>query len=106
MQSVTVRVAAADLARAMISMRQWLDLNQCEPARFDCGKSGVDMVLSVAFSSGGAAEEFARQFGGKKYIGPDLGIARPAELGVAKSRIPLLPKLTNAASLQEGGTIQ
>jgi hypothetical protein len=28
------------------------------------------------------------------------------ELGVAKSRIPLLPKLTNAVGLQKGGTIQ
>jgi hypothetical protein len=47
----------------MISMRQWLDLNQCEPARFDCGKRGVDVVMSVAFSTGGAAEEFARSSG-------------------------------------------
>ena len=66
MQSVTVRVPAADLARAMISMRQWLDLNHCEPARFDCGKCGADVVRSVAFSAGGATEEFASQFGGKK----------------------------------------
>jgi hypothetical protein len=42
------------------------DLNQSEPVRFDCGKSGAEVVLSVAFSTGGAAEEFARQFGGKK----------------------------------------
>jgi len=59
-------VAAADLGRAMVSMRQWLDLNQCEPIRFDCGKRGAEVVLSVAFSTGGAAEEFARQFGGKR----------------------------------------
>ena len=63
MQSATVRVPAADLAHAMISMRQWFDLNQCEPARFDCGKRGVDVVMSVAFSTGGAAEEFARSSG-------------------------------------------
>jgi len=41
-------------------------LNQGEPARFDCGQSGAEVVLSVAFSTGGAAEEFARQFGGKR----------------------------------------
>jgi hypothetical protein len=70
MQSVTVRVPAADLARSMISMRQWLDLNQCEPTRFDCGKRGAAVVLSVGFSNGGAAEEFARQFGGKKVPRP------------------------------------
>jgi hypothetical protein len=70
MQSVTVRVPTADLSRAMISMRQWLDLNQCEPTRFDCGKRGAHVVLSVAFSTGGAAQEFARQFGGKKVHRP------------------------------------
>jgi hypothetical protein len=66
MQSVTVRVPAADLGRAMTSMRQWLDLHQSEPTRFDCGKWGAEVVLSVAFRTGVAAEEFARQFGGKK----------------------------------------
>jgi len=70
MRSVTVRVPAADLGRAMISMRQWLDLNQCEPTRFYCGKRGAEVVLSVAFSAGEAAEEFARQFGGKKVHRP------------------------------------
>jgi len=50
----------------MTSMRQWLDLHQSEPTRFDCGKWGAEVVPSVAFSTGGAAEEFARQFGGKK----------------------------------------
>jgi hypothetical protein len=49
----------------MISMRQWLDHNHSEPTRFDCGKRGADVVLSVAFSTGGDAEEFARHFGGK-----------------------------------------
>jgi hypothetical protein len=68
MRSVTVRVPAADLGRTMISMRQWLDLNQCEPTRFDCGKRGAEVVLSVAFNTGGAAEEFARQFGGKNGV--------------------------------------
>jgi hypothetical protein len=70
MRSVTVRVPAADLGRAMISMRQWLDLNQFEPTRFDCGKRGAEVVLSVAFCTGGAAEKFARQFGGKKVHRP------------------------------------
>ena len=78
MRSVTVRLPAADLARAMISMRQWLDLNHCEPARFDCGKRGADVVRSVAFSAGGATEEFAANSAAKKDIDPDQGTA-PAE---------------------------
>jgi hypothetical protein len=65
MRSVTVRVLAADLAREMVLMREWLDLNRCEPSRFDCGKKGAEVVLFVAFSSGIAAEGFARRFGGE-----------------------------------------
>ena len=103
MQSVTVRVPAADLGRAMTSMRQWLDLHQSEPTRFDCGKWGAEVVLSVAFSTGGTAEEFARQFGGRKRCDElDLGTARPADLSVAKSRIPLFRR-SLCSSRSEGG---
>ena len=63
MRNVTVRVLAADLAREMVAMREWLDLNRCEPARFDCRKSGTQVVLSVDFRIGVAAEGFARRFG-------------------------------------------
>jgi len=66
MRSVTVRVPAADLAREMVVMREWLDLNKCEPTRFDCGKNGAEVVLFVAFSSGAAAEGFARRFAGER----------------------------------------
>jgi hypothetical protein len=62
MRSVTVRVLARDLARKMVLMREWLDLNRCELTRFDCGKNGEEVVLFVAFSSGLAADGFARRF--------------------------------------------
>ena len=65
MRRVTVRVPAADLARAMVVMREWLDLNRCEPRRFDCGMKGAEVVLSVDFSTGSAADGFARRFGAK-----------------------------------------
>jgi hypothetical protein len=65
MRSVTVRVLARDLAREMVLMREWLDRNRCEPTRFDCGKNGAEVVLFVDFSSGIAAEGFARRFGGE-----------------------------------------
>ena len=60
-----VRVLAADLARKMVLMREWLDLNRCEPTRFECGKNGAEVVMFVAFSSGVTAEGFARCFGGE-----------------------------------------
>ena len=62
MRSVTFRVPAADLARKMVAMREWLDLNGWEPTRFDCRKRGGEVVLFVAFSTGVAAEGFARRF--------------------------------------------
>jgi hypothetical protein len=70
MQSMTVRVPAADLARAMTSMRQWLDLNQMRADQVRLRETRADVVLSVAFSTGGAAEELARQFCGKKVHRP------------------------------------
>jgi hypothetical protein len=65
MESVTVRVPAADLARAMVVMREWLNLHRCEPTSFDCGTNGAEVALLVGFSTGGAAKGFARRFGGE-----------------------------------------
>jgi len=49
----------------MVVMREWLDFNRCEPSRFDCGRNGTEVVLFVGFSTGVAAEGFARRFGGE-----------------------------------------
>jgi hypothetical protein len=49
----------------MVGMREWLDLNRCEPMRFDCGTNGAEVVLFVGFSTGVAAEGFARRFDGE-----------------------------------------
>ena len=73
MKSVTVRVPAPDLARAMVLMREWLDLNRCEPTSFDCGTNGAEVTLSVGFSTGGAAKGFARRFGCEHRASPSQG---------------------------------
>jgi hypothetical protein len=65
MRRVTIRVLAGDLARAMAVMREWLDLNGHEPIAFDCRKREAQVVLSVDFSTGVAAESFAERFGGE-----------------------------------------
>lgn len=65
MRTVTVRVPAIDLSREMVAMRGWLDHNGYEPTRFDCGKSGDKVVLSVDFRTAAAAEAFARRFDGE-----------------------------------------
>jgi hypothetical protein len=64
---------AADLARAMVLMREWLDLNRCEPTTFDCGTNGAEVVLFVGFSTDGAAKGFARRFGGEHRASPSQG---------------------------------
>jgi hypothetical protein len=66
MKSVMVRVPAADLARAMVVMREWLDLHRCAPTRFDCGTNGTEVVLFVGFGTGRAAKGFASRFGGER----------------------------------------
>jgi hypothetical protein len=49
----------------MVVMREWLDLNGCAPTRFDCRRRGAEVVLFVDFSTGAAAEGFARRFNGQ-----------------------------------------
>ena len=65
MQIMKVRFPAADLSRKMAAMREWLDGNRYEPAKFDCDHDGVDVVLSVEFMVDEAAKAFAKRFGDK-----------------------------------------
>jgi hypothetical protein len=65
MRIVKIRFPAADLSREMAAMREWLDSNRYEPAKFDCDHDGVDVVLSVQFMLDEAAKAFAKRFGGK-----------------------------------------
>ena len=65
MRIVKVRFPAADLSREMAAMREWLDSNRYEPAKFDCDHDGVDVVLSVKFMLDVAANAFAKRFGVK-----------------------------------------
>jgi hypothetical protein len=65
MRTVTIRMHTIDLSREMVAMRGWLDRNGHEPARFDCDTRGGEVVLSVDFRSGAAAEAFAQRFDGE-----------------------------------------
>ena len=70
MRIVKVRFPAADLSREMAAMREWLDSNRYEPAKFDCHHDGVDVVLSVEFMLDEAATAFAKRFA-KRFGGKD-----------------------------------
>jgi hypothetical protein len=62
MRTVKIRMRAADLSREMAAMREWLDSNRYEPAKFNCDQDGVDVVVSVDFVLDEAAAAFARRF--------------------------------------------
>ena len=76
MRIVKVRFPAADLSREMAAMREWLDSNRYEPAKFDCGHDGVDVVLSVEFMLDEAAKAFANALAEKTGRGHPLSTAR------------------------------
>jgi hypothetical protein len=61
-QTVKIRLPAAGLSSEMAAMREWLDRNQHEPARFNCDQDGVDVVVSIDFMLEEAAEAFASRF--------------------------------------------
>ena len=61
MRTVTIRTRGAGLSREMAAIREWLDPNQCEPARFHCDQNGDEVVLSVDFRVDTAAEAFGRR---------------------------------------------
>jgi hypothetical protein len=62
MRTIKIRMLAADLSREMAAMREWLDCNHYEPARFDCDQNGVDVLVSVDFMLDEAAAAFASRF--------------------------------------------
>ena len=82
MRTVVVRLKNADLSSQMAAMREWLDLNRCQPARFVYDQSGDALVISVAFSDATEAKSFAAQFDGQEaaqFVAPP-GESQPAEL--------------------------
>jgi hypothetical protein len=82
MRTVVVRLNDADLSSQMAAMREWLDLNRCQPARFVYDQSGDALVISVAFSDATEAKAFAARFDGHEaaqFVAP-LSESRPAEV--------------------------
>jgi basic membrane lipoprotein Med (substrate-binding protein (PBP1-ABC) superfamily) len=77
MQIVKVRLPAGDLSREMAAMREWLDSNRYEPAKFTCDQDGVDVVVSVNFMLDEAAAAFAKRFDGEDGPKSSLGDSAP-----------------------------
>ena len=81
MRTIRVRVTDKDLSNQMTAMREWLDRNRCEPARFVYDQTGDALVVSVAFPDAAEAEAFATHFDGQEPAQvPSSPESHPAEL--------------------------
>jgi hypothetical protein len=79
MRTVKVQLHAADLAREVAVMREWLDRNGYEPRKFNLDQDRDTVVLSIEFMVDAAAEAFARRFDGES--GPPFSV--PGQLALA-----------------------
>ena len=70
MRTVTVRMRASDLAHQMAAMREWLDRNRYEPAKFKYDQEDEAVVLSVDFPNDQDGEAFAGRFDSNALAGP------------------------------------
>ena len=69
MRTVTVRMRASDLAHQIAAMREWLDRNRYEPAKFKYDQEDEAVVLSVDFPNDQEGEAFAGHFNRKEPAG-------------------------------------
>jgi hypothetical protein len=64
MQTVAIRIVDADFAEQMALMRDWLDRQCSEPARFIYDQANDEVVVSVEFPNEDDAVAFAIRFDG------------------------------------------
>jgi hypothetical protein len=72
MHTVTIRLAADDFFTAIVSIRDWLEKNRCEPTGYRYDQDEDVVVMSVNFADHSQAKAFARRLVVKVGIG-DLG---------------------------------
>jgi hypothetical protein len=62
MQTVRVRLPAGQFSAAMAAMREWLDRNRYEPAKFTYEQEDEAILVSVEFLEDGEGQTFANRF--------------------------------------------
>ena len=65
MQTIAIRVRAADLSTEMAAMRKWLDERRCDPSNFTFRRSGSIISIYVAFGKDADGEAFKARFSGR-----------------------------------------
>ena len=68
MRSVTVRLNAAEFSAAMTMIRDWLDANWYEPARYKYDQHEDAILVTVDFSTEVAAKAFTMRFDGVYHL--------------------------------------
>jgi len=66
--TIVVRVYAADLSTEMSKMRDWLNKHGCEPTRFDCRQCGTSFELNLDFSKDEEGRAFRNHFCGREVV--------------------------------------
>jgi hypothetical protein len=64
MDSVTVRVRAAEFSATMTEISEWLDANRYQPIRYRYDDHEDAVLVTVDFPAKAAAEAFATRFDG------------------------------------------
>jgi hypothetical protein len=64
LDSVTVRICAAEFSATMTAIREWLEANRYEPTRYRYDHDEDAVLVTVDFPAGIAATAFAMRFDG------------------------------------------
>jgi hypothetical protein len=70
MDSVAVRIRAAEFSATMIKISAWLDTNQYQPIRYRYDHHEDAVLVTVDFPAKAAAEAFATRFDGAYHLSP------------------------------------
>jgi hypothetical protein len=68
MDSVTVRIRAAEFSATMITITAWLDANRYQPIRYRYDHHEDAVLVTVDFPAKAAAEAFATRFDGAYHL--------------------------------------
>ena len=70
MDSVTVRIRAAEFSAMMTEISEWLDVNDYQPIRYRYDHHEDAVLVTVDFPAKAAAEAFATRFDGAYHLSP------------------------------------
>ena len=70
MDSVALRIRAAEFSATMTEISEWLDANRYQPIRYRYDDHEDAVLVTVDFPAKAAAEAFATRFDGTYYLSP------------------------------------